>query len=158
MTSDPSLGNSGGGGGGSGGPQAQSDSQREYVRQRYLQDKLYITTDDYSGGLMMDLPLARGVMVGVIKEGDPMGNKDRWYIDNGGESAFDLFVLVFGALFFVFCLGFGFLVCIDFLCSRQRFRAQKDPSVIFYCDILIPNHSTETECSFRPHGPGSLWW
>ena len=32
---------------------------------------------------MMDLALPMGSLVGVIKEGDPMGDKGRWYIDNG---------------------------------------------------------------------------
>ena len=32
----------------------------------------------------MDLDLAQGVMVGVVKEGDPMGNKEHWFVDTGG--------------------------------------------------------------------------
>ena len=33
----------------------------------------------------MDLSITQGWLVGVIKEGDPMGNKDKWFVDNGGE-------------------------------------------------------------------------
>lgn len=33
----------------------------------------------------MDLTLSAGALVAVIKEGDPMGNRDRWFVDNGGE-------------------------------------------------------------------------
>ena len=32
----------------------------------------------------MDLALRKGNVVGVIREGDPMGNKDRWFVDDGG--------------------------------------------------------------------------
>ena len=33
----------------------------------------------------MDLSVKQGIIVGVIKEGDPMGNKDRWFVNDGGE-------------------------------------------------------------------------
>ena len=32
---------------------------------------------------MMDISLNEGHMVGLIKEQDPMGNKDKWFIDDG---------------------------------------------------------------------------
>ena len=34
---------------------------------------------------MMGLTVKRGMMVGIVKEGDPMGNKDRWFVDTGGK-------------------------------------------------------------------------
>ena len=33
--------------------------------------------------MMMDLNVRAGYIVGVLKEGDPMGNKDRWFVDTG---------------------------------------------------------------------------
>ena len=39
----------------------------------------YLATD------LMDLSLNAGDLVGVIQEKDPMGNRDRWFVDNGGE-------------------------------------------------------------------------
>ena len=32
----------------------------------------------------MELSLSKGTLVGVVKDRDPMGNKDRWFVDNGG--------------------------------------------------------------------------
>lgn len=33
----------------------------------------------------MDLSLNAGDLVGVVQDKDPMGNKDRWFVDNGGK-------------------------------------------------------------------------
>ncbi len=57
-----------------------------YVRQMYPSQKLYQVTSDYTAAQMMDISLPRGTVVGIIKESDPMGNKDRWFVDNGGET------------------------------------------------------------------------
>ena len=81
-TSEPAGGSSGGSG------EKQSDSQKQYVRQLYGgPGALYVVREDYPGGsgMMMELPASRGTLVGLIKEGDPMGNKERCYVDNGGE-------------------------------------------------------------------------
>ena len=34
----------------------------------------------------MDVSASTHTVVGVIKEGDPMGNKDRWFVDTGGRA------------------------------------------------------------------------
>lgn len=34
---------------------------------------------------MMDISLSEGDIVGVVIEKDPMGNKERWFVDNGGK-------------------------------------------------------------------------
>ena len=62
----------------------QSDSQRMYVRQMYPASRLYHVTADHTASQIMDVTLPRGTLVGIIKEGDPMGNKERWFVDNGG--------------------------------------------------------------------------
>ena len=57
-----------------------------YVRQKYPADRVYLAEQGVAAtGLPMDLALPPATVVGVIKEGDPMGNKDRWFVDNGGE-------------------------------------------------------------------------
>ena len=33
----------------------------------------------------MDICLSEGDIVGVVMEKDPMGNKERWFVDNGGK-------------------------------------------------------------------------
>ena len=47
-------------------------------------NKTYVVTD------MMDISLSEGDIVGVIMEKDPMGNKDRWFVDNGGRFCLSL--------------------------------------------------------------------
>lgn len=33
----------------------------------------------------MEISVNVGDVVGVIKEQDPMGNKEKWFVDNGGK-------------------------------------------------------------------------
>lgn len=64
----------------------QSPSQQASLRQKYPPEKLFTAPNAVAAtGQMMDLSLAAGTLVGVIKEGDPMGNKDRWFVDTGGQ-------------------------------------------------------------------------
>ncbi|XP_063400235.1 dynamin-binding protein-like [Mytilus trossulus] len=67
---------------------AQSDSQRVFVQQKYPADKLYHVTSTYTATDLMDLSVAEGDSVGLIMDKDPMGNKDRWFIDNGAAKGF----------------------------------------------------------------------
>jgi len=46
--------------------------------------QLYVVTQKVTPTQQLDLTLAQGCVVAVIKENDPMGNRDRWFIDNGG--------------------------------------------------------------------------
>lgn len=55
------------------------------MRTKYDDKKLYITTCAYHAQSDMDISLKPGDLVGVIVNKDPMGNSDRWFIDNGGE-------------------------------------------------------------------------
>jgi len=41
-------------------------------------------TQNATASQQLDLTLAKGCVIAVIKESDPMGNRDRWFIDNGG--------------------------------------------------------------------------
>jgi len=46
--------------------------------------QLYVVTQRVIATQQLDLALAKGCVVAVIKQRDPMGNCDRWFIDNGG--------------------------------------------------------------------------
>ncbi|XP_013387330.1 dynamin-binding protein [Lingula anatina] len=67
---------------------SQTESQRMSVRQQYPSDKLYTVTQTQSSRDAMSISLAEGDIVGVIKEQDPMGNKDKWFVDNGAIKGF----------------------------------------------------------------------
>lgn len=54
------------------------------VLQRYPTGKLYEVIQNVNCTQPMDLQLARGHVVAVIKEQDPTGNKERYFVDNGG--------------------------------------------------------------------------
>ena len=51
----------------------------------YPESQLCVVTQNVTASQQLDLTLAKGCVVAVIKESDPMGNRDRWYIDNGGQ-------------------------------------------------------------------------
>lgn len=57
--------------------------------QRYPASSLYEITQDVFGAQDMDLQLAKGSIVAVIKEGDPTGNKERYFVDSGGKYSTD---------------------------------------------------------------------
>ena len=61
----------------------QSDSQKAYLRQKYPPDQLWQVDANFVPSGMMEVALPEGTLVGVIKESDPMGNKERWFVDTG---------------------------------------------------------------------------
>jgi len=61
------------------------DSQRVYVTQQYLPGKLFRVSETHIAMDSMDISVCGGDVVGVVMEKDPMGNKERWFVDNGGE-------------------------------------------------------------------------
>ena len=68
---------------------SQTTALRAQLRSNYGNSKVCIVTSDYMAKGPMELTLSRGTLVGVIKERDPMGQKDRWYIDNGSTFIFN---------------------------------------------------------------------
>lgn len=56
-----------------------------YLRGKYSADKLFVTVCDVAESQMMDMAASKGTLVAVVKEGDPMGDKKRWFVDNGGK-------------------------------------------------------------------------
>ena len=49
-------------------------------------------TSSHTATDLMDISLTPGDLVAVLKELDPMGNTDRWFVDNGGERKCDIFL------------------------------------------------------------------
>lgn len=83
-----------GGGGGAGPPpeqqqqQQQGDMQRVFVRSSYPMERVYTAVEDYASADILDLNLHAGDIVGVLKQQDPMGNTQRWFVDNGAMKGF----------------------------------------------------------------------
>lgn len=63
---------------------SQTEAERSRVCSDYPETQLYVVTQNVSSTQQLDLTLAKGCIVAVIKESDPMGNRDRWFIYNGG--------------------------------------------------------------------------
>ncbi|XP_074659754.1 dynamin-binding protein-like isoform X2 [Tubulanus polymorphus] len=66
----------------------QSDSQKVYVRQKYPADKLYTAVFEHAPSQILDIGLHAGDVVGLVKDQDPMGSKERWFVDNGAMKGF----------------------------------------------------------------------
>ena len=62
----------------------QSDTQRVFVQHKYPPDKLYKVTTPYTAADSMDISVTEGVRVGLIVDKHPMGNTNRWFVDDGG--------------------------------------------------------------------------
>lgn len=68
--------------------QFQEASHKADVLQKYQGDKLYLVVTQYNGSDNMEISVNVGDVVGVIKEQDPMGNKEKWFVDNGAAKGF----------------------------------------------------------------------
>ena len=65
---------------------SQSDGQRAYLRQLYDASKLYYVMQTAADGQRtLDMAVSAGTLVAVIKERDPMGDWQRWFVDDGGN-------------------------------------------------------------------------
>jgi len=51
----------------------------------YAPNRLFTVVQDVTGSQPYDLSLKKGSIVGIVKEVDPMGNRDRWFVDCGCE-------------------------------------------------------------------------
>lgn len=67
---------------------AQTERQRSLLREKYSIDKLYVVVEDVASISSLDVSAARGTLVAVIKQQDPMGDTARWYVDNGITQGF----------------------------------------------------------------------
>ena len=59
-----------------------------YLKSRYAPDQLFQVSADYQARETMDLAVAAGTIVGVIKDKDPLGGGDRWFVDSGESKGF----------------------------------------------------------------------
>ncbi|KAK0068512.1 dynamin-binding protein, partial [Biomphalaria pfeifferi] len=67
---------------------SQTEEQKQHLIQKYLSDKLFTVIHTYNASDIMDISLTEGSLVGVVKELDPMGNKERWFVDDGVNKGF----------------------------------------------------------------------
>src|SRR5690349_9112316 len=63
--------------------QTEEFDVNKQLLEKYSSTKLFTLNEDFNGSQLLDLQLSRGSLVGVMKEGDPMGNKHRYYVDTG---------------------------------------------------------------------------
>lgn len=54
------------------------------LRTKYSSDQLFMVNCQCDIKQVLDLAAKIGLIVGVIKKEDPMGNVDRWFVDAGG--------------------------------------------------------------------------
>ncbi|KAL4224790.1 hypothetical protein ACF0H5_015486 [Mactra antiquata] len=66
----------------------QIDGQRIYVTQQYPKNKVYQVNSTHVAVDPLDISLYEGDVVGVIVDKDPMGNKERWFVDSGASKGF----------------------------------------------------------------------
>ncbi|XP_065287952.1 dynamin-binding protein-like isoform X2 [Dermacentor albipictus] len=66
----------------------QTEMQRVFVRSSYPVEFVYTVVEDYASSDILDINLRTGDVVGVVKQQDPMGNPERWFVDNGATKGF----------------------------------------------------------------------
>ena len=66
----------------------QSSGVRTFLRGKYAAIKLFQAHELYTPKTQLDIGLNPGDLVGVIQKKDPMGNTDRWFVDNGVNQGF----------------------------------------------------------------------
>lgn len=63
----------------------QTPSQKANIKSSYPESELYSACENYDAVNIMEISLKKGDIVGVIKQQDPMGLKERWFVDCGGR-------------------------------------------------------------------------
>ncbi|XP_022096440.1 dynamin-binding protein-like isoform X2 [Acanthaster planci] len=69
-------------------PSSQSEKQKASVNSRYPANRIYLVSTDFSAQQPMDMSVKKGEIVGIIKEQDPTGSGQKWYVDNGASQGF----------------------------------------------------------------------
>eukprot|EP00057_Strongylocentrotus_purpuratus_P017174 XP_011671648.1 PREDICTED: dynamin-binding protein isoform X2 [Strongylocentrotus purpuratus] len=67
---------------------AQSEAQRQSVMTRYPTGRVYQVKSNFIAQQPMDISVYKANIVGIIKEQDPTGSSDRWYVDSGASQGF----------------------------------------------------------------------
>ncbi|RWS26099.1 dynamin-binding protein-like protein, partial [Leptotrombidium deliense] len=65
----------------------QSPQQKLFLRNVY-QQRVFEVNQDYDAIDVLDLRAKKGDVVGVVKDKDPSGNTNRWFVDNGSAKGF----------------------------------------------------------------------
>ena len=70
--------------------QPQSEGERRLVTEKYTSSKQYLVTKSSPTVALGDLELRvrEGDILGVIQQKDPLGNRGRWFCDNGAAKGF----------------------------------------------------------------------
>ncbi|XP_054710835.1 rho guanine nucleotide exchange factor 38-like, partial [Uloborus diversus] len=67
---------------------SQTSSQKAAVKSAFPHTALYTACENFEAADIMDISLKKGNLVGVIKQQDPMGNRLRWFVDDGDSKGF----------------------------------------------------------------------
>ena len=70
--------------------QPQTEGDRRLVREKYPSSKQYIVTTRTTAvaNSELELMVREGDILGVIQQKDPLGNRGRWFCDNGAAKGF----------------------------------------------------------------------
>ena len=66
----------------------QAAGQRTFLRGRYAATKLYQATDNFVPTNQFEIGVSTGDLLGIIQQKDPMGDRSRWFCDNGVSQGF----------------------------------------------------------------------
>ncbi|CAB3363327.1 Hypothetical predicted protein [Cloeon dipterum] len=66
----------------------QSPSRKSFLLSKYPLNKVFKVTQSWTKSEVLDLSVQEGDIVAVIKQQDPMGSTERWYVDDGENKGF----------------------------------------------------------------------
>ena len=66
----------------------QTAAIRTYLRGKYAAVKLFQAREALAPKDPLDIGVNAGDLVGVVQQKDPLGNRDRWFVDNGQAQGF----------------------------------------------------------------------
>ena len=66
----------------------QTAAIRTYLRGKYAAVKLFQAREAFAPKDQLDIGVNAGDLVGVVQQKDPLGNRDRWFVDNGQAQGF----------------------------------------------------------------------
>ena len=66
----------------------QAAGQRTFLRGRYAATKLYQAADNFVPTNQFEIGVSTGDLLGIIQQKDPMGDRSRWFCDNGVSQGF----------------------------------------------------------------------
>ncbi|XP_059488491.1 dynamin-binding protein-like [Neocloeon triangulifer] len=67
---------------------SQSTSRTAYLFSKYPLEKIFKVVEPWSKSEILDLSVQEGDLVAAIKQQDPMGSGERWFVDDGENKGF----------------------------------------------------------------------